>query len=57
MHNAGLRMIIGAYHSSPIPCTHNFTGIPPLKIRRHKLTLNYEFKLTRTLISISKSYA
>ncbi|KAE9532668.1 hypothetical protein AGLY_009749 [Aphis glycines] len=41
IHNAGLRMSIGAYRSSPIPSIYNLACTPPLEIRRLKITLNH----------------
>jgi len=52
IHNAGLRMSIGAYRSSPIPSIYNLAGTPPLEIRRLKITLNHELKLASTLPSL-----
>ncbi|KAL4085281.1 hypothetical protein QTP88_027140 [Uroleucon formosanum] len=51
IHNAGLRMSIGAYRSSPIPSIYNLAYTPPLEIRRLKITLNHELKLASTLPS------
>jgi len=42
IHNAGLRMAIGAYRSSPIPSTLNLAGLPPLEVRRRQIALKYE---------------
>lgn len=49
IHNSGLRMSIGAYRSSPIPSIYNLAGTLPLNIRRLKITLNHELKLSSTL--------
>ena len=49
IHNSGLRMLIGAFHSSLIPCIYNLACTPPLDIRRLKITLNHEIKLASTL--------
>ncbi|KAL4135185.1 hypothetical protein QTP88_006826 [Uroleucon formosanum] len=52
IHNAGLRMSIGAYRSSPVPSIYNLACTPPLEIRRLKITLNHELKLASTLPSL-----
>ena len=49
IYNAGLRMAIRAYRSSPVPCIHNLAGIPPLNIRR--LLLDFLFQCKDPVLS------
>lgn len=48
IHNAGLRLSIGAFKSSPIISLHSLTGEPPLHFRRLKLSLNYIARILST---------
>jgi len=41
IHNAGLRLTLGAFKSSPTNSIYIITGEPPLKYRRNKLLLKF----------------
>ena len=45
VHNAGLRLAIGAYRTSPVVSIYSDVGEPPLAIRRNILTCNYLVKI------------
>ncbi|KAL1447697.1 hypothetical protein WDU94_005615 [Cyamophila willieti] len=46
IHNTALRMISGAFRTSPIPSLLCETGQPPLQVRRNCLTINYVTKVS-----------
>ena len=45
VHNQGLRLSLGAFHSSPVENVYDEAHEPPLEIRRDKLALQYILKL------------
>ena len=45
VHNQGLRLSLGAFHSSPVESLYVEAHEPPLEIRREKLALQYILKL------------
>ena len=45
VHNQGLRLSLGAFHSSPVESLYIEAHEPPLEIRREKLALHYTIKL------------
>ena len=45
VHNQGLRLILGAFRSSPVEILFVEAHEPPLEIRREKLALQYILKL------------
>ncbi|KAI5743594.1 hypothetical protein M8J77_019999 [Diaphorina citri] len=45
VHHSGIRIAIGALRTSPIPSLYVESGIPSLKLRRDKLTMNYIAKV------------
>ena len=45
IHNAGLRLALGAFRTSPIPSLYTEANETSLKLRRLKLSLNYVIKL------------
>ncbi|KAF0749002.1 Uncharacterized protein FWK35_00022234 [Aphis craccivora] len=48
IHNAGLRLSVGAFKSSPIISLLSLTGESPLHFRRLKLSLNYIARILST---------
>lgn len=52
-HNAGIRLAIGTYRSSPTPSILNLAGISLFNIRRYQLELKYEIKLASTNKSLN----
>ena len=45
IHNAGIRIALGAFRTSPIPSLYTEAGETSLEMRRLKLALNYVVKL------------
>ncbi|KAI5735516.1 hypothetical protein M8J77_019493 [Diaphorina citri] len=45
VHHSGIRIATGALRTSPIPSLYVESGIPSLKLRRDKLTMNYIAKV------------
>ncbi|QRW18463.1 ribonuclease H-like protein [Rhizoctonia solani] len=45
VQNQGLRWLLGAFKTTPIPCLEHLASIPPLHITCHKLIMNYSAKL------------
>ena len=45
VQNQGLRLAVGAFRSSPAVSLHVEAGVPPLDLRRYKLSLQYAIKV------------
>ena len=45
VHNAGIRLCLGAYRTSPIPSLQVEANEPPMDLRRDQLSLQYAVKL------------
>ncbi|QRW27053.1 Reverse transcriptase (RNA-dependent DNA polymerase) [Rhizoctonia solani] len=53
VQNQGLRWLLGAFKTTPIPCLEHLASIPPLHITCKKLIMNYATKL-RTIPKLSQ---
>ena len=49
IHHQGLRLALGAFHTSPVESLHAESNNPSLYIRREKLSLQYVTKLATNL--------
>ncbi|KAF8760160.1 Reverse transcriptase (RNA-dependent DNA polymerase) [Rhizoctonia solani] len=45
VQNQGLRWLLGAFKTTPIPCLEHLASIPPIHITCQKLIMNYSAKL------------
>ncbi|CAH1720846.1 unnamed protein product [Aphis gossypii] len=54
VHNTGLRLVTGAFRSSPIPSVLNIAGVAPLDIRRVQSTMLLAVRRTQNNLRVSK---
>ncbi|KAF0749331.1 RNase H domain-containing protein, partial [Aphis craccivora] len=56
VHNTGLRLVTGAFRSSPIPSVLNIAGVAPLDIRRIHNTMLLAIRRTQNNLKVTKQF-